>query len=421
MAKLIALWAVPALASVLMGLLTVVLLARYFVLPFRADVLPRLAGPPPAKRRARKRAPVRDVLISVGAAFLLSRSLILLVAAIATRGEALRSAELWSRWDASHYLGLARSWYVNEGDARLHLVFFPLYPLILRGFVALGIDAFAAGVLVSNACLFGAGWALYRLVELDGGAQSAARAVLLMMLTPLSFFFSIPYSESLFLLLTLVSVLMARRRRFAPAIALAALASSARLLGLLAAVPIFYEMLLVVREKKGGELKRALICALRCLPVALGFLAYLYLNFSVSGDPLRFLTYQREHWSQQMGSLSGTLRYTLSNAIHYRDATLQWGTWIPQLLSILASIGMLTATYRKLNAGDAAYALLYIYLAISPTWLLSGPRYLTAMYPLYPMLTALTEDKRAEASVMALSVVATCGMVYQYLVWGGVM
>lgn len=398
-------------ASVTMGLMLIVLLVRYFVLPFREGVLPVLAGAAPVKRRARKITGIGQVLAFVGAAYLVSRALIFIVSAIATKGALLQDPlGPFMRWDASHYVGLGENWYVNEGDARLHLVFFPLYPLLIRALHLIGVDGAVAGVLLSNGCLIVSGWALYRLVELDEGAQSGERAVRLFMFAPLSFFFSIAYSESLFFMLTIVSVLMARRRRFALAVALGALASASRLLGLLVAVPIFYEYLLVVREKKGGA-REVLVAFLKCLPVALGFVAYLYLNQVVTGDPFTFLTYQKEHWSQQMGSLYNTLSYTLSNALAYDSLALQLGTWIPQALMILASIALLIATYRRISPGDGAYALLYIYFAVSPTWLLSGTRYLAAMYALYPMLAVLTQRRSRDIAAMAISVLLTIYMI----------
>lgn len=403
-----------------MGFLLIVLVVRYFVLPFRPGVLPALAGSAALKRRPRKMAPGKEALLSVGAAFLLSRLLILLIAAVITRGSAASDPASWVKWDAHHYLGLAENWYVNEGDARFHLVFFPLYPLLIRGLYLMGMDSMAAGFLISNACLFGAAWALYRLCEMEWGKAAGARAARLLLFAPLSFFFSIPYSESLFVMLTLVSVLMARRRRFGLALALGALASGARLLGLLVAVPIFYEYLLVVRERRGG-VRDALLCSLKCAFVAAGFALYLALNWQVTGSPLTFLAHQEEHWSQSMGSLWGTVRYTVVNALKYRNEALQWGTWTAQALAIFCSIALLAASYRKVSPGDGAYALLYIYFAVSPTWLLSGTRYLAAMYALYPMLTVLTEKKRAEYAALAVSIASTCAMVYGYLIANAVL
>ena len=40
--------------------------------------------------------------------------------------------EIWNNWDAMHYLRLAQQGYVAAGDSRVSLVFFPLYPWLVR-------------------------------------------------------------------------------------------------------------------------------------------------------------------------------------------------------------------------------------------------------------------------------------------------
>ena len=122
-------------------------------------------------------------------------------------------------------------------------------------------------------------WAIYRLVELGQGQEAGRRAVTFLLFAPMSFFFSIPYSESLFLMLCLLCVLCARKRRMALAVLLGALAANARILGVLCAVPIYYEYLLMVKEKKGGW-PMALGCVLRTMPVLLGLGAYLCLLYT---------------------------------------------------------------------------------------------------------------------------------------------
>ena len=40
--------------------------------------------------------------------------------------------EIWNNWDTLHYLRLAEHGYVAAGDSRVSLVFFPLYPWLIR-------------------------------------------------------------------------------------------------------------------------------------------------------------------------------------------------------------------------------------------------------------------------------------------------
>lgn len=370
-----------------------------------------------------ERAPWRQVLALVGAAFVVSRLLMLAGGAVwAARGGELgrylaHLESYWTRWDGNHYVGLIRNWYVNEGDPRFHIVFFPLFPAIGRILhLITGLSPSGAGYLVANLAFLGCGLVMFRLAELSYGARGGARATLLLMFSPLTLFCSVPYTESVFLLTTLLAVYCARRKKFLLAALFGALSANARMLGMAAAVPIFYEM---AKSAKGGALRRYALSALRALPVSLGLLAYLYLNEKVTGDPFRFMVYQSEHWSQNFGSLFGTVRYSFRYALDFDPRFYQWGTWIPQLTAIFGTLAILIAATRRAHPGDAGYAAIYFYAAVAPTWLLSGPRYLTALYALYPMLAALTRRGWAFGALMALSA-ALCpvaGAMYSYLGW----
>ncbi len=424
----IACWTVGILLAVLLP----VLLARYFgqALAPEAKRLAPLYGPPDARSAEGKKLCLRRAVITALAAFLISRLFFLAVGAAGAWREGnlaqyLSSLpERWRHWDAYHYIGLIENWYVNTGDPRFHIVFFPFYPLICRGLYLLGVPAMASAYLVSNLCLAGSGVALYALVQHDSGDAAAARAVWLLMFCPVSFFFSAPFTESVFLLTTLLAVLCARKRRFLLAVAFGALSANCRSLGMATAIPIFWEMLRDARDRAPEgrvSVRGAVLCVLRVLPVSLGLVAYLLLNRQITGDPLTFLTYQSEHWGQRFGSPMDTIRYTVDYAFTFYEQNYRAGVWWPQAVSVLTVLGLMAACWRRLHAGDAAYALVYFYVAIAPTWLLSGARYLGAMYALFPMLASATD--RRWKYILALAASLLCGgyMAYQYVIVGSVM
>jgi hypothetical protein len=418
------LWTLPPLAALTAGGLLLWYLYRYFQ-PLGAG----FQAEPPAAVRRQDRRPGNAGLIGWIALWVLgTRLFIYLIAlvACATRGQAmdflLDPGSYWVRWDANHYLGLCENWYVNEGDPRFHLVFYPLYPLMVRIISPLffGHTAIAA-TFVSNLCLAVACWALYQLVYASSGNRAARNAVRFLLMFPTSLFLSIPYSESAFLMLTLLSVLSARRGRLFLAVALGALASASRIQGLLCAVPVFYEALRL--EARGGRPTpaRVAVRALQTSLIAVGFGAYLLLNWRVSGNPFQFLIYQREHWSQSMGSVPDTLRYTIQNAFHYQSLPARYGIWYPQLAAIAAAFVLLSASFRKAHPADGAYALMYAWLSFSPTWLLSGPRYIMALYAIYPMLAALFPTRRRTFALCAALAAGTVYCVVQYAVFGSLL
>jgi hypothetical protein len=74
------------------------------------------------------------------------------------------------------------------------------------------------------------------------------------------------------------------------------------------------------------------------------------------------------------------------------NARMVWGLWIPNIVYLFASLGIVIAAQKKLRASNVAYFIAYMPSA----WGRPGafrPRYLTAAYPLALALGAITEKK----------------------------
>src|SRR5437868_14027771 len=57
---------------------------------------------------------------------------------------------IWNRWDAPHYLDLARMGYVSEGVESRWIVFYPLYPWLVRVAAFVVRDELLAAFIVSG-------------------------------------------------------------------------------------------------------------------------------------------------------------------------------------------------------------------------------------------------------------------------------
>lgn len=332
----------------------------------------------------------------------------------------------WVRWDCEGYLSLAENWYTL--DNQKYLVLTPVYPLLIRLLspAFLG-NAALTGVVISNLALIGSGWALYLLIQEKQGQVIARRAVQLLMFCPLSVFFSVPYAESLFFFLTLLSVLLARRQQFAAAVCVGILAAGTRMAGVLTIVPVYLEILkyerslhLWLRHKRrcilrlvGGTLSAAMI--------GLGLAGYLLVNRQVTGSFTGFIDIQRLEWNQTFGNVANTLRYSME--MFFTDESTAWklGVWAPQCLSIAAAVALLATFCSRMDPGDGLYAWLYLTLTLASTWLLTGPRMLISMYPLYSMLAEATRRKGLYGVLLTffLILLATCS--YMYAVVGNML
>jgi len=348
------------------------------------------------------------------------------------------AAEFWRCLDSNHYLDIAREWYVPKsfletteewfqtGDdvgRVVQLVFLPGYPLIVCPFYRILGNDLAAGLLVSFAAFPAACCMLYRLLRLDCTHSFAIRAVVMLLLLPGGFFFIAPMSESLYLLLALSTLYCFRRKRFLLAGLCGAYCAFTRTMGLLLVAPLVLEWIHMFPAKNGGR-KKWVCGLLSVLLVPAGFGVYLWINRTVSGNALQFLTYQHRWWSQHLGWFFNTASYQTNYLIDTllsgsRETTL--GLWLPNLVWHFGTLGLFALTAKKLRPSYAAWFIGYFVIAIGATWLLSGPRYLLSMPVVAMMLAACTEkrwQKILAACVLApLSVMYLLAFVWRWQVW----
>lgn len=340
----------------------------------------------------------------------------------------LESLAFWTCTDSQHYLAIAEDWYLSEGslDRLVQLVFLPGYPLSIRAMNVIVHNYLYAGMLVSGLAFAGAGTVFYCLARLDMGHDEAIRALRYACILPGSFFYAAPMSESLFLLLCVSCIYLTRKRKWLPACVLGGLAAFTRSLGLVLAVPVGFELITDTWKYglRGLSIWKRVLQYAALLLIPAGFGAYCLICREVSGDPFRWMVYQREHWSQQLGLFFHTAAYQTENAISAlrgHDFKLMLGLWIPNLLCSFAALTIMAASIRKLRPSYGAYFIAYYVIAIGATWLLSAPRYLLVLFPLPLGLSKITENRHIDAlltaAITALGVLYTLAFAARWQVW----
>jgi hypothetical protein len=314
--------------------------------------------------------------------------------------------DIWVKGDAPHYFDLAESWYVKDGDPRYFIVFYPLFPLAIKAGWYIVRDFFSSAILVSTVCAVISGIFLYELSLLDHERKDALRTVKFQYLLPAAFFFAAPMSESLFFMLSVACMYFSRRKRFFISCLFGALAAFTRSLGILLLVPVAMEMIRELAElrkakaKIYGQISADVLCLLL---LSTGTLAYFYINYAVWGTPWQFVAFQREHWSQGLGLFFSTASYQTENIINTTwDPPQFWGLWLPNVVYMLFGLAVMIPAAKKLRASYTAYFLVYFFVSMGATWLLSAPRYLTFCFPLAFAMTALTKSKRADVLATVL-------------------
>ncbi|MGH9901361.1 MAG: mannosyltransferase family protein, partial [Pyrinomonadaceae bacterium] len=292
--------------------------------------------------------------------------------------------EIWNRWDASHYLDLARDGYAATGEQRFRLVFYPLYPWAVRLFSFItGGDYLVGAFIVSGLASIAAGLLLHRLASLDEEESVARGAVWFLFIFPTSYFLHIGYTESLFLALALGCFLAARNDRWLMAGVLGALAGLGRVNGLVLIPALAVEIIQQYREK--GEFDR------RWLWAALsgcGFAGYLLLNKHVTGDFFAFLKISREHWQKSLEwpwvGIGATIK-----SIWWRAPADAQMVGVQELIFIALGLAGTVWCWRAMRPSYGVWMTGNWLLWTGTSFILSAPRYTLIMFPLCVMFARL--------------------------------
>ncbi len=305
-----------------------------------------------------------------------------------------------SNIDAQHYFSIAENWYPTEGDARLTLVFLPLYPILISAFNLIFADSFVSGFVINTLCSCGIAVAIYELALCDMGRRSAGFTVFCTFALPTALFFVTPMSEPLFFLLSVLTLLTARKQKFWLAALFGALASFTRSLGIVLIIPVAAEAAAACvrhyrehgKEKLNGRIVTACISTL-C--VGLGTFGYLLINKLLWGNWFQFLIFQRENWNQSLSPFFDTPVYQLEyliKAIEEGSASQIFGLRLPNLLAIFGALILFVLAAKRMRTSYAMYYAAYFVASTSTSWLLSAPRYLGALAVL-PIAIALLLDR----------------------------
>ena len=318
-----------------------------------------------------------------------------------------------ARWDSVWYLAIAQGGY----DTAQSTAFFPLYPLLVRTLAPTG-DPGAllfASYAVSILALAGALYLLRRLAELELGAAAARRTVFLLALFPGALWFGVPYSESVFLLLSVGAFYAARTGRWAWAGACAALASGTRSAGVLLVIPlaIFWWRARPRRARDAAWLGLA----------PGGLAAYSGWLAATEGDAFAYMHLQsvwyrsfelplgavidgaQAAWEGARQLLSGAREpvfFEPAGGDPFIAAAHNLELFAFLVVALIATAGVL----RRLPAAYGAYVVAALALPLSfpvaPQPLMSLPRFLAVLFPLFMWLAT----KRGHRVVLALFALA---------------
>lgn len=313
--------------------------------------------------------------------------------------------------DVNHYLNIAQNWYVAAGNDRLLIVFFPLFPLLIRVLDFVIHNGFISAQLLNTVLSCLATGMLYKVMRGWFSERRAFLAAIIFLLLPGSIFMYSPMSEPLFMLLSCCCFYFIQRKSYLLAGLFAGLAGFTRSVGILLFVPIAVEgareIIGLIRQKENVSRRLTLLfCGL--LLATLGTLAYLGINKAITGDAFMFSKYQKLNWNQGVGFFFDTPRYMTSHLLIY----IHNGEWdtalslaVPTLITIFLSLIIYTRKAKQLPASMNAYFIAYFIIAIGCTWLLSAVRYMSVCIPLIAALALLPKSRKGSAALITVTAI----------------
>jgi hypothetical protein len=310
---------------------------------------------------------------------------------------------MFDHWDAPHYVDIAKNGYVNTGDTANFIVFFPLYPALIRLFTVNFNYINLSALIVSNVCSLVAFYYLYKLTKLEFNDTVAVKAVLFLSVFPTAYFLSAPYTEGLFFALVIASIYYARLGKWQFAGLISLLASLTRIAGLLL-LPV---LLVEYFHQKGWKPRKTDLNVLWIFLALAGFLIYLGINYQVTGNWFTFLAVEATHWYNRLDPRAGlSAAYGWARNASYPNNITDG--LAPLVFAVFGSIMIVVSVWRRLRPVYIAYMFFSWGLAVSTSWWISVPRYVMAMFPMFMLFGLLTNKKSANIAIVAVSGAFLC-------------
>jgi hypothetical protein len=307
--------------------------------------------------------------------------------------------EIAPHGDAGWYMGLAQTGYERVPFDASHehsWAFFPMFPFVLRLAAKLTHEYQLTGMLLSTFLLLPALIFCHKTILASGFDVGVAnRTVLYLAIFPMSYFFSLPMSESLYLLISAACLCAAARDRWWLAGAAGAIASATRNPGIL----LFPALIILYWQHYGFRYQRKLWAVLL---VPVGLLAYMFFLHHITGNAFAAFQIQRA-WGRHF-SLNVVWPFW-----HYLTAPIMLAQpWYLVGFHFIAGVGGLVSGILLLKWRQWAlgfYVLAGVLLPLASSSLGSMTRYVMILFPVFVPLAIVGRSGKIDQTIRAIFLV----------------
>ncbi len=327
-------------------------------------------------------------------------------------GVARRLRPLVQRADCAWYLGIARNGYEQrsfDDKQERNWAFFPLFPLMWRLASKITGGFELTGIWLSNIFFLAALFILHKNVGAFGfDEQVADRTVFYVAIFPTSYFFSLPMTESLFLLLIAGSFLAAKSDRWWLAGIIGAFATATRSSGMI----LLPSLLLLYWQTERRFKPQAKILSLLLIPA--GLLAFMFHLRLITGNALAFKDVLVA-WNRRPAFF---LRPLLDYVFNPLELSFGWDFRMVNFASAMTAFACGFALLKRREWALALFTLASVIMPLSAPALplQSLTRYVMVIFPIFIMLAVAGGRPRVDQTIRAAFLVALGLMTFLYAI-----
>lgn len=319
---------------------------------------------------------------------------------------------VWQRFDAINFQRIATFGYSDDAL----VAFLPLYPLITRvGSYIVNENMLLSAVLVSNISCVLLLITLYKWLGEEGFSEDVTRRSLLYLLVfPTAFFLFVPYSESLFLLLAIISIREARRQNWARSSLAAFGASLTRLTGICLVLVIAVEIL---RENKWSISKTGwrIVYALSPLFAQVALQIWQQLSDFPSTVGLQGI-----YWSRYLAFPWQGILLTIERIVSGEALSIEYVDL--GIIFVMLGLGLVLLKHLPLMYWVYFWSFLLVNLSqVRIGQPLSGQaRFSLTLVPAFVLMALLARNNWRNRAIVYPSIVLLMILAGQYVMWGWV-
>lgn len=304
-------------------------------------------------------------------------------------------------YDASAYTSIAKLGYFTES----YYAFFPLFPALIKILNYVKIPYELGGIIISNVSLL---ITLFVLNNLLKDNKNKNKSLYFLTISPIIAYTTIAYTESLYLLLTILAFYNYKKNKYITSSIFTGLSMLTRNGGIILWGAIGLDMLYRLFKKKDIKLKNIILFGLISLAIGIIYPIFLYIK---TNDFLMFATAQEKYWNHDKGYVILTfikdIKYII-NHFYFEKIYIFIQNWLFFILGIILAV-----KNRKKDLASSIYILVSLiaftfYYSIPEYWhnlpSMSIMRYIFGLFPIYLYLPCI--HKKSNILLVIITIIS---------------